>query len=405
MAFITDLDDPCDDALLAPLTPRELFALARTCHLMHGKVRFFLIRAFNYERALARFVPEDKVRAFREMQRLTGAVISGSFALHFMGRYTWPVHDLDLYVEERCASDAATCFFGMGYVYEPREGQFADFEDELENAQNREYADNYPIDALKAAFNFKKGSALVQLLVTPTAVMEIILQFHTTGVMNLITHSTAYSLYPRSTFDEGRSLLMKPFSESPKLLDALDKYEDRGLTIVRSIGRFEASDATREFGKRYRWVGDAMTWVLPLPGTGDDPVVYTDHEDHALYRSWRLRYDRRTSPNGISSILDPSVYMRVLASHPLHSGYPDVTGMTFAYAGMKDEFRRIARNNVSHPFWWYPEDGTWIARLVCEGISSERHATTLLACAGYHLPRRRRLRHCVDGAARRRSGR
>lgn len=145
---------------------------------MHNKVRFFFIRAFNYERALARFVPEEKVRAFREMQRITGAVISGSFALHFMGRFTWTVNDLDLYVEERCASDVAACLFGMGYAYEPRERQARDFEEELEEVNNREYADNYPIDALKAAFNFKKGSVLVQLLVTPSAVMEVVLQFH-----------------------------------------------------------------------------------------------------------------------------------------------------------------------------------------------------------------------------------
>ncbi|KAL1693252.1 hypothetical protein GGG16DRAFT_123367 [Schizophyllum commune] len=384
MAFITDLDEPCDDALLAPLNPRELFALARTCRLMHNKVRFFFIRAFNYERALARFVPEEKVRAFREMQRITGAVISGSFALHFMGRFTWTVNDLDLYVEERCASDVAACLFGMGYAYEPRERQAGDFEEELEEVNNREYADNYPIDALKAAFNFKKGSVLVQLLVTPSAVMEVVLQFHSTGVMNVITHSTAYSLYPRSTFDEDRSLLMKPFSQSPKLLDALNKYEGRGFTIVRSVGRFEAGDATREFGKRYRWVGDAMTWALPLPPTGDQPVVYTDQEDHALYRSWRLRYDRRTAPNGVDAILDPSVRLRVLAAHPLRSDHRDVTGMTFAYGAMKDEFRRIARGNVSHPFWWYPEDCAWIARLGKSGCTGTWRQTDVAAYIAYN---------------------
>ena len=48
--------------------------------------------------------------------------------------------------------------------------------------------------------------------------------------------------------------------------------------------------------------------------------------------------------------------------------------MTFAYGAMKDEFRRIARGNVSHPFWWYPEDCAWIARLVCEGMSLRRQA-------------------------------
>ncbi|KAL1725111.1 hypothetical protein EV714DRAFT_189343, partial [Schizophyllum commune] len=356
--------ETCDDDLLDPLTPKEMFSLARTCAIMHDKVHNYLRRAFNIDAALERFIPPDRICDFRDMQHSTDSIISGSFALRFMGRYDWDVNDLDLYVEERCVEEVRDCLVDIGYKYCARFDQVRDFDAELDRSLERADDDHYPMDALKAAFNFKMGERTIQLIVTGSAVLEVVLRFHSTAVMNIITHSTAYALYPETTFHEHRSLWMRPFCGSEKLQVAYEKYEDRGFEMVRSIHRSEAADAACELGKRYRWVGDAMTWVLPLPATGDFPIEYEDKEDHARYRSWRLQYNKRSTADG-DIVLVPTMHLSVLSAHPVSRHAYDVTGMTFAYPSMKVEFKALAREHTSHPSYWLRKDCDFIGRLVC----------------------------------------
>ncbi|KAI5891523.1 uncharacterized protein SCHCODRAFT_01096993 [Schizophyllum commune H4-8] len=373
VGLTVDSDDTCDDDLLSSLTPKEMFSLARTCAIMHSKVQNYLRRAFNIDAALERFIPQDKISTFRDMQHSTDAIISGSFALRFLGRYDWEVNDLDLYVEERCVEEVRDCLVDIGYRYRARADQVRDFDAELDRSLSRADDDHYPIDALKAAFNFHMGKRTIQLLVTGSAVLDVVLRFHSTAVMNVITHSTAYALYPETTFHERRSLWMRPLCESEKLQVAYEKYEDRGFRMVQSIHRSEAADAACELGKRFRWIGDAMTWVLPLPATGDFPIEYEDKEDHAKYRSWRLQYHKRTTADG-DVLLVPSMHTCVLSAHPVSRHAYDVTGMTFAYPSMRVEFKALARDHTSHPSYWLPKDCDFIGRHVCEGMSLRRQS-------------------------------
>lgn len=82
--------------------------------------------------------------------------------------------------------------------------------------------------------------------------------------MNVITHDTAYALYPVETFESRRSLKLKADSYDERTAAAYAKYHARGWRNLGAIGRDEAGDSHREFGRRHRFVGDDMTWTMKL---------------------------------------------------------------------------------------------------------------------------------------------
>lgn len=96
--------------------------------------------------------------------------------------------------------------------------------------------------------------------------------------MNFITHDTAYSLYPRATFDS-RLALVCP-SHGPPQDGAIDKYFKRGWAMIyelptdppatpatAQLSTPEARDLAASepsFVPGTRWIDDHHAWVLPL---------------------------------------------------------------------------------------------------------------------------------------------
>lgn len=80
--------------------------------------------------------------------------------------------------------------------------------------------------------------------------------------MNLITYYGAYSLYPRATYDERRSLVCCTRPRHRK--DAIDKYAKRGWKIQRKINPVEHEDTNASFRIEDRWIGDKKTWFIPF---------------------------------------------------------------------------------------------------------------------------------------------
>ena len=80
--------------------------------------------------------------------------------------------------------------------------------------------------------------------------------------MNVITHSTAYSLFPRLTFGQRVSrTFTSPASAprpGPKWAAAHQKYTQRGFTFVDAV----SGDPIH--GSVERWIGDSHTWTIPL---------------------------------------------------------------------------------------------------------------------------------------------
>lgn len=75
--------------------------------------------------------------------------------------------------------------------------------------------------------------------------------------MNVITWKFAYSLYPKATFEDRRTLIC--CDDGPHQPSAELKYESRGWRLERSL---DANDLAFHIGVRV--LGDRYTWRIPL---------------------------------------------------------------------------------------------------------------------------------------------
>lgn len=106
------------DQLFDQLTPLSIFRLRRTCKSVRRAVEQYVSRAYGINQFLMRFFEDPS--AFRDLQALTGAVISGSTALQFMDRTVYRGSDLDLYVTKDHVLTVCkwlTDFSGKGYRF------------------------------------------------------------------------------------------------------------------------------------------------------------------------------------------------------------------------------------------------------------------------------------------------
>ncbi|KIJ33696.1 hypothetical protein M422DRAFT_264313 [Sphaerobolus stellatus SS14] len=125
-------------------------------------------------------------------------------------------------------------------------------------------------------FKVFKHKLVVQIMGARTNAISVILDFHSTLVMNIITCDNFISLYPKATFEHNQGLILdrSPNEDSPAR-KGIAKYRSRGYDMSFGIG--DASVAV--FGTRTRRIGDPHTWVLPLK-----PVIR--HE--VIYRAWDI---------------------------------------------------------------------------------------------------------------------
>lgn len=148
--------------------------------------------------------------------------------------------------------------------------------------------------------------------------------------MNLITHDKAYSLYPRATFEERRSLVHH--ARTAERERALKKYEDRGWAIVKKITKEESQDRRSAFYPSLRSVGDRKCWTLLLNPKLDLPAG--NMETH----TWALSYSRR---------LDVSMTYRIFGSRDLRFIYL----VHPLFITIVDDFVRQARSGDEYAIW------------------------------------------------------
>ncbi|KAJ6514007.1 hypothetical protein DFH09DRAFT_1333263 [Mycena vulgaris] len=214
-----------------------------------GVRRLHLFGGASYKRAYLYWLP---------------AVPTGSVALHFFNRTTWPDSDLDLYVTRYCASLPVAFLLFLKYKFVPRGGQAADVWDQLRVEYNT--AEVYDGRGIFDVLDFRNGDKKIQLIITSTTPMEVILGFHSTPVMNILMHDVGLSLYPRATFLAREALYLRTGGPWP------------GRSPYKS-----------ELGVRtLRSVGDRFTWEIRLP---DTPVA-TTHRSMVRLNSWKLEFDK-----------------------------------------------------------------------------------------------------------------
>ncbi|TRM65242.1 hypothetical protein BD626DRAFT_399153 [Schizophyllum amplum] len=258
------------DQLFSYMSDVELARMSLTCVELHEAVVAYFERAYDLTRALEKYMLADFIGPFRSMQHASGAVISGSFALKFMGRLNFSEGDLDLYVPHENAVVVAAFLESLGYSYSPRSAQEKDFELAAtilqpappSNEEEAGYRSGSPYRSTIDAFTFMRDGVKVQIMTCRYGVVKAVLGFHSTAVMNIITCDSGYSLYPRETFENKRTLA----SYSPSLHGiALAKYERRGWLIVLDPVHTEVINPRKEFGRLFRYVGDDMTRVVTIP--------------------------------------------------------------------------------------------------------------------------------------------
>ncbi|KAJ7123889.1 hypothetical protein C8R43DRAFT_42756 [Mycena crocata] len=273
------------DALFAQIPARELVRLMLTCRRV-----YFLVQdtCFNLTRLLSPFFGDAaEVERFRWIQAQTATVISGSIALQYFNRMTWPDSDMDMYTDRSSAVTPVQFIISNGYTFDPRLSQKKDVFAQLsESVKDRPVS--YLGRGIADVLDFHKGDKKIQLIIATSTPMEVILSFHSTPVMNILTHNKAHALYPRSTFETKKALVIETVGAGQEA--GRQKYVNRGWDMISDASVSSKS----ELGVRMvRSVGDTFTWTLPLPPLRNS--VFAAIPDLSPINSWQLACDGETT--------------------------------------------------------------------------------------------------------------
>ncbi|KAJ6557776.1 hypothetical protein B0H19DRAFT_946410 [Mycena capillaripes] len=201
-------------------------------HPYHQPCTLIQTTAFDLDALLKPFFGDsNQVARFRLMQTLTDTIISGSTALQYFTRVKWATSDLEVYVHRDAASLTANFLVATGYLYAPRPAQSTNLSSQLHAAVISSPA-GYLGVGITDVLDFVMGNKKIQVIVTQLTPMEIILSFHCTCVMNIITAYNVFALYPCLTFIARAALIV---DTAGNLQGAgRKKYVDRGWTMIRN---------------------------------------------------------------------------------------------------------------------------------------------------------------------------
>ncbi|KAF7976046.1 hypothetical protein HWV62_7954 [Athelia sp. TMB] len=289
--------------VLADCSTNEIISFRKTCKIANKAVHGFELVAFNIDWLLKRFL--DSPDMFRKMQARTGTVIGGTTALAFFERTTHEEASMDIYVNPGHSYEVArhlTDMQGFSYhpfgsansqefTYDSRDGE----SDRLEANHRQESV--YAIRAIDNVHRFTKGEEgrglrEIFLIKTTRSPLHAILNSHST--MNLITHDTAISLYPRATFiqRENQELFWNMLHTRDSTDTITDEYERKGYTKVTWRNRSEAKCIFRT-GESRR-VGDDNCWSIKLKQFDSDHDVQPSSTSHLFTQNiiqentWKL---------------------------------------------------------------------------------------------------------------------
>ncbi|KAF7975584.1 hypothetical protein HWV62_9297 [Athelia sp. TMB] len=296
------------EPILFQLGPEDLAAFARISTLGRDTVHGYQTIAFNINKHLLPYMPLPSL--FRDVQLRTGTLIAGSHALRFFLRISDADTDLNIYVNRGHAYEVGQHLIDkQGYKFLPwgPTGPQLFGNQESDGRLWDEYGDViggdgqplYSKQSIHAAFRFTKVcpdgvSRVISMSVAVHSAVHLILNMHTTCIMNLISSHFAISLYPRSTFLRRITVPLHCNTTTPDILLDVEreKYIGRGfsyhssLNIADTITMFDAGTI--------RSIGDALCWKIPLETGSLSPSAHFTRSSAAypeqfIYsNSWRL---------------------------------------------------------------------------------------------------------------------
>ncbi|KAK6347433.1 hypothetical protein TWF718_005274 [Orbilia javanica] len=276
---------------------------------------------------------------FRQVMADNDLVVGGSMALRFFSREKWESNDIDVYTESHESVAIAAAFLQKkGYQYEPYFWQTQNLSETIarrdrvkemitEARQSKRVSDDtikeegylYGIEEIKDIYRFSHpgSNKKIEVVLTRGSVVQLILSYYATFLMNFFTYRTAYSLFPSSTFRGKNGFYVPPKGRiKEKTMNGILKYHDRGYSILTNW----REDYEYKSCARLRTVGDCNTWSIPLCTRGID----------APSRDIRLQ--------GISFIVTPKPSIAASCYPPLWYSYP------FAYyEALERELRETDR--------------------------------------------------------------
>ncbi|KAF9034346.1 hypothetical protein BJ165DRAFT_676617 [Panaeolus papilionaceus] len=295
---------PSEDEFFDSLSPATLLRWAQIDTEARQSVQSYTRRTFVLARLLKPFFTSEQYAAFRLLQEETGTLISGSVALHFFDRTPLSVYtDLDLYVDLRFCAQLGDWLMTIGYQYQSRDPtdsatfhevlqQIEDEWDDVEDAGPVSWFDNAspwpetpyqdPVE-IAEVFDFYKKGRKIQIIACYNSPLRVIMNFHSTCVMNFITHEKAYSLYPWGTFEERWSLIHRRDNYHHPTPDVIAKYARRGWAMLSRVPPH--SDQHLKFvAEKRRLVGDRYCWTITLDHARPDSD--TDSSAGAITVIW-----------------------------------------------------------------------------------------------------------------------
>jgi len=124
----------------------------------------------------------------------------------------------------------------------------------------------------------------IQLIRTEKSPVLAILNFHSTCIMNFITNSTAYSLYPFSTYCRKTSLVCG--TNKTPTMTTIEKYEKHGWSpeFAYTDEELMTNATASECKKNIRRIGDTNCWVHH-----DTTQKFATYEESI---EWMIQYHR-----------------------------------------------------------------------------------------------------------------
>ncbi|TFK62991.1 hypothetical protein BDN72DRAFT_776427, partial [Pluteus cervinus] len=265
---------------------RDLIRMFSVDRQFHAVAREYMKRHFKVDRILKPFFLSNEADRFRHLQEDLGVVISGSAALQFFGRVEFAHSDLDLYVQKLSAPRLEEWLEEIGYT---KKCTIARTNNEREDIAKNPYL-MYVDQSIASVTTLERNDAIVQIIAVRSTVVETILNFGLTCVMNVITHREAISFYPDATF-ERREALVSHNELTPRSRVLFEKYRERGWTVLEYLSTAQRWDRKSDFycasnATRTRCIGDKWCWVIRLPSQGFGTGL-----DLKYINTWALKYD------------------------------------------------------------------------------------------------------------------
>ncbi|KAG8527294.1 uncharacterized protein KY384_008038 [Bacidia gigantensis] len=250
---------------------QDIIHLTRTCKKFSGLYSYLLPILWNVDKRLERFAQQPEI--FRSQMGLYDALITGSFAVQFFERVTWPKAALDIYIERGHKMDSFCEYLGSTESCTDRAPR--------ESEQCEPFLLDEDLFEVRH-FTTPRTESEIRVVGTPDHPLRTILDLsHSTVVVNFITWNKAYAIFPLPTFCQHRGYLLQQLDDWERPL--VQEYSRRGWTIEEMMW---PEDHCKNHPLRpQRRTGDQQSWIIPFNAFNVKLSSTPDyHIDHGFFQ-------------------------------------------------------------------------------------------------------------------------